>query len=80
LPDPERLESSKTKLVLEDLFMAKTFDPFACIPCAHAVRKRLAEIEEEARRLGILLKTAEEIEREEIRNAEIPHEVDDASE
>ncbi len=42
--------------------MARTFDPFKCIPSAKAVRRRLEEIHEEARRLGVLLRTAEEIE------------------
>ena len=44
--------------------MATTFDPLNCTPSAAAVRIRLAEIQEEARRLDILLKTAEEIEKE----------------
>ena len=43
--------------------MATTFDPLNCIPSAAAVRIRLAEIQEEARRLDVLLKTAEEIEK-----------------
>ncbi len=42
--------------------MAKPFDPLKYIPSASAIRKRLDEIEEEARRLGIVLKTAKEIE------------------
>jgi hypothetical protein len=44
--------------------MVKTYDPLKCIPSADAVRKRLAETREEARRLGILLRTAEQIEQE----------------
>ena len=39
-----------------------TFDPLGCIPSADAIRRRLAEIREEARRLDILLKVAEKIE------------------
>ncbi|MCH7729880.1 MAG: hypothetical protein IH991_25930 [Planctomycetes bacterium] len=42
--------------------MVKTYDPLKCIPSANVVRKRLAEIQEQARRLDILLRTAEEIE------------------
>ena len=50
------------QMVLEDFFMVKTYDPLKCIPSANVVRKRLAEIQEQARRLDILLRTAEEIE------------------
>jgi hypothetical protein len=42
----------------------KGFDPFGCVPSSQAIRTRLAEIQEQARRLGILLRTAEEIEKE----------------
>jgi hypothetical protein len=42
----------------------KGFDAFSCIPSAQAIRQRLAELQEQARKLGILLRTAEEIERE----------------
>ena len=44
--------------------MTKTFDPLKCIPSVAAVRTRLAAIQEESRRLGILLKTAQELEKE----------------
>lgn len=44
--------------------MAKPFDPLSCIPAAKAIRRRIAQIQEEARRLGVLLRTAEEIEHE----------------
>ncbi len=44
--------------------MPKTYDPLACIPSAEAVRRRLSETRELARRLGVLLKTAEELERD----------------
>ncbi len=44
--------------------MGRTFDPLTYIPNADAVRKRIAQLQEETRRLGILLKTAEEIEQE----------------
>jgi len=43
--------------------MAKGFDPLKCIPSADAVRQRLESAREEVRRLGILLETAEQIER-----------------
>lgn len=43
---------------------SKGFDPYSCIPSAQAIRERLEEIREQARRLGILLRTAEEIEKE----------------
>lgn len=49
--------------------MATTFDPLNCIPSAAAVRMRLTEIQEEARRLGILLKTAQELEEEQNRKS-----------
>jgi hypothetical protein len=42
----------------------KGFDAYSCIPSAQAIRKRLVEIQEQARKLGILLRTAEAIERE----------------
>lgn len=42
--------------------MTKTFDPLACIPSADAIRKRLDETRELARKLAILLKTAEGLE------------------
>jgi len=42
---------------------SKTFDPLNCIPSAEAVKARLAKVLEEARRLNILLQTAEQIER-----------------
>lgn len=42
--------------------MAKEYDPLSCIPSADAVRKRLAARLEEARKLEILLRTAEQIE------------------
>lgn len=46
------------------------FDPLAFIPSASVVRERLKQVNEEARRLGILLRTAEEIERERNESAE----------
>jgi hypothetical protein len=52
-----------------------TFDPLKYIPSADAVRKRLAETRELARRLGILLHVAEAIERE-ARNGSIDEAVD----
>lgn len=42
--------------------MAKTFDPLSCIPSVDVIRGRLTVIQEEARRLGVLLRTAEAIE------------------
>ena len=47
--------------------MVKPFDPLSCIPTADAVRRRIAQIQEEGRRLGVLLKTAEELERDQQR-------------
>jgi hypothetical protein len=47
--------------------MTKPFDPLKWIPTADAVRRRIVQIQKESRRLGILLKTAEEIERTENR-------------
>ncbi len=44
--------------------MAKKYDPLSCIPSADAVRLRLESVQEEAHRLGVLLRTAEEIEGE----------------
>ena len=49
----------------EDFFMPKTFDPLAYIPSPKAIRRRLDETERLARRLRILLGTAEAIERDE---------------
>lgn len=43
---------------------SRGFDPFSCIPSPQAIRERLEEIQEQARKLGILLRTAEEIEQE----------------
>lgn len=40
------------------------YDPFSAIPRAETLRRRLAELQEQARRLKILLRTAELIERE----------------
>jgi hypothetical protein len=40
----------------------KTCDPLKCIPSAAAIRKRLAEARELARKLEILLQTAEGLE------------------
>jgi len=42
--------------------VSKTYDPLTCIPSAEAVRRRLSETQELARKLGVLLKTAEELE------------------
>lgn len=42
----------------------RDFDPLALIPSAEAIRRKLAEIIEQARRLKILLRTAERIEGE----------------
>ena len=47
--------------------MAKPFDPLSYIPPAETVRRRIAQIREEARRLGVVLRTAEEIERDQQR-------------
>ena len=45
--------------------MAKReYDPLSVIPTAATVRQRLARIQEQARKLRILLRTAEQIERE----------------
>lgn len=41
--------------------MRRSYDPLTCIPSASAVRQKLAETEELARRLRILLATAEAI-------------------
>jgi hypothetical protein len=49
---------------MEDFLMVKPFDPLSFIPTANAVRKRIAQIQDEARRLDVLLKTAEGIENE----------------
>jgi hypothetical protein len=38
--------------------VSKTYDPLTCIPSAEAVRRRLSETQELARKLGVLLKTA----------------------
>lgn len=38
------------------------YDPLSCIPTSHAIRRKLAEAREAARRLQILLRTAEQIE------------------
>ncbi|NLY01669.1 MAG: hypothetical protein GXY83_36750 [Rhodopirellula sp.] len=42
----------------------REYDPLSVIPSAAIVRKRLEAIQEQARKLGILLRTAEEIEQE----------------
>lgn len=42
----------------------QTYDPLRCIPSASVLRTTLAETEEQARRLRILLETAERIEKE----------------
>ena len=42
--------------------MAKDYDPLTCIPSVEAVRKRLKNATEEARKLRILLRVAEKIE------------------
>lgn len=42
----------------------RDFDPLALIPSAEALRRKLAEIIEQARRLRIVLRTAERIERD----------------
>ncbi len=39
----------------------------ACIPLANSVRNRIAALIAEARKLRILLRTAEQLEREELR-------------
>jgi hypothetical protein len=55
--------------------MRKTFDPLKYIPSADAIRKRLDETRELARKLAILLKTAEGLERK--ASAERPQGDDD---
>lgn len=40
------------------------YDPLALIPSADVVRRRILELNDEAARLGILLRTAEELERD----------------
>ncbi|HEY1599472.1 MAG TPA: hypothetical protein VGG64_07715 [Pirellulales bacterium] len=39
------------------------FDPTACLPSAAALRRRIGALQAEFRRLGILLVTAEQLER-----------------
>lgn len=41
--------------------MSKSFDPLACIPSADALRERLSETVELARKLEILLQVAEQL-------------------
>lgn len=41
----------------------RDYDPLALIPSVETIRRKLAETEELARKLRVLLKTAEEIER-----------------
>lgn len=43
--------------------MRKEYDPLSVIPAADVVKRRLASIHEQARKLKILLKTAQQIER-----------------
>lgn len=42
----------------------RKFNPLSYIPSADVVRQKLSETKEQARRLEVLLRTAEEIERE----------------
>lgn len=56
--------------------MAKDYDPLKCIPSSDAVRKRLDALREQARRLGILLKTAEELEQGKAGDSDASTEVD----
>lgn len=42
----------------------REYDPLAVIPSTTAIRQRLDKIQEQARRLRILLRTAEQIERD----------------
>jgi hypothetical protein len=42
----------------------REYDPLSVIPSTTAIRQRLERIQEQARRLRILLRTAREIERE----------------
>jgi hypothetical protein len=41
-----------------------SYDPLSCIPSSGVIRKRLTETRELARRLSVLLRTAERIERQ----------------
>lgn len=47
----------------------REYDPLALIPSADTIRRKLADIQERARRLRVLLRTAEQIEREHIKPA-----------
>lgn len=40
------------------------YDPYSAIPSADLLRRRLAELQEQSRRMKILLRTAEAIDRE----------------
>ena len=44
--------------------MTKTYDPTTCIPSADAIRIRLSATRDLMRKLSILLRTAEKLERE----------------
>lgn len=45
--------------------MAKReYDPLSCIPSARAIQQRLSQVLEEARKLNVLLTTAEQLEAE----------------
>jgi hypothetical protein len=50
--------------------MRKGFDPFSCVPSSTALRERLGEIQEQARRLRVLLRTAMQIEQDGRKSAE----------
>ena len=48
----------------------RDYDPLALIPSADTLRKKLAEVQERARRLRVLLRTAEEIERQQAKSTD----------
>lgn len=49
---------------------SKQWDPFECIPSADAIRRKLEQTKEMARKLAILLETAERIEQETSKKAD----------
>ncbi len=53
---------------MEFLVPRKQYNPLDCIPSAAAIREHLEQVEEEARRLRVVLKTAERIEKKKSRD------------
>ena len=48
----------------DEIMPKREYDPLSVIPSKEAIRQKLEALQEQARRLGILLRTAEEIERD----------------